>query len=151
MTKKDVTELTVDQLLGIATKDRETIANLIEDKTNVREFIREYGVMDGTVLVPNYKVYYDYCKKWKPTGKKLSKIGFLRKLSVVFESKRTKKTRYYLLNQGVFDIDKKGLNEAKKFDQRYRKKVNKKRKQKIESKISSIGEEVQSSDETGLY
>jgi len=147
----DVTTLTVDQLLGIATKDKDVISNLIEDKTNVRDFIREYNVTDGVVLVPNYKVYYDYCRKWRPAGKKLSKIGFLRKFNVAFYSKRTKNTRYYLLDQGAFETDKESLNEAKEFDKRYRNKVAKKRKQKIESKVSSIAKEIQLEDETGLY
>ena len=107
--------------------------------------------MDGSTPVPNYKIYYDYCKKWNPTGKKVSKIEFLRKLSRVYESKRTGKTRYYLINQGVFNTDKGQLDEAKEFDRKYRNKIKKKNEQKKKSKVPSVTEEVQSSDETGLY
>lgn len=149
MTK--IEELSIEQLMGIASTDKEVISTLFEDKSNVRDFLREYGVTDGDALVPNYKVYYDYCKKWKPTGKKLSKIGFLRKLSIVFRTKRTNNTRYYLLNEGVFDLSEDALNEAKKFDERYRRKVAKKGIKKIESEVPSTSEEIQSEDASGLY
>lgn len=135
-------DLTIEQLLGIASQEGEAISNLMEDRTNVKKFIREYGVKEGACLVPNYKVYYDYCKNWNPQGNKLSKIGFLRKFSIVFNSKRTKSTRYYLLNPEVFNIEKEFIDEARKYDERYRKRVAKKRKQKKQSKISSVGETV---------
>lgn len=135
-------ELSVDELLEIATKDGRTITNLMDDKTNVKEFIRDLGIKEGTCLVPNYKVYHDYQKLWRPQGKKLSKIGFLRKFSVVFSSTRTKTTRYYLLSPCIFDTDEGSINEAKTFDKRYRNKADKKAKQKIESKISSTRETI---------
>ena len=143
-------DLTIEELLGIVAQDGKAISNLMDDKSNVKDFLREYGITDGTTLVPNYKVYYDYCKKWKPQGKKLSKIGFLRKFSVVFNSKRTGTTRYYLLNEGVFQLDEGTLDEAKRFDKRYRNKT-KKTKQKKQSTISSTTEEVQSEDASGLH
>ena len=92
--------------MGIVAKDGTTVPSLVDDKSNVREFLREYDVKDGSALVPNYKVYYDYCRKWSPQGKKLSKIGFLRKFSVVFTTYRNRHTRYYLLDEEVFDTCK---------------------------------------------
>lgn len=147
----NVKDLTIEQLIGIVSKEGKTISNLMDDKSNVREFLREYSVKDGSALVPNYKVYYDYCRKWKPAGKKLSKIGFLRKFSVVFEAKRNKDTRYYLLDKEAFDTSKESLDEAKEFDKRYRNKINKKTKQKKQSTASRITEEIQSENETGLH
>ena len=144
-------ELTIEELLGIVTTDGTTISNLRDDKSNVREFLREYGVKDGSTLVPNYKVYFDYCRKWRPQGKKLSKIGFLRKFSVVFESHRKTKVRYYLLNEGAFDISEEAIDEAKEFDKRMRNKIRKKNKQKKQGAASRIAEEVQPEDATGLY
>ena len=52
-------ELTIEELLGIAAKDGTVIPTLVDDKSNVKDFLREYGVTDGSALVPNYKVYYD--------------------------------------------------------------------------------------------
>jgi len=135
MTVKE--QLTPEELTAIVTKDGRTIATLAEDESNVKLFLREYEVKDGSALVPNYVIYYAYCKKWRPAGNKLSKIGFLRKLSIVFESRRTKDTRYYLLNQEVFNLSEEAIDEAKEFDKRMRNKISKKREQKIESKISS--------------
>ena len=137
-------ELTIEELLGIATKDGTVIPTLVDDKSNVKDFLREYGVMDGSALVPNYKVYYDYCRKWKPQGQKLSKIGFLRKFSVVFTTHRNRHTRYYLLSEEAFDISEESLNESKEFDRRYRNKIKKKREQKKQRKVSRIAEEIQS-------
>ena len=144
-------ELTIEELMEVVGKDAKTVSNLRDDKSNVREFLREYGVTDGSTLVPNYKVYFDYCRKWRPNGKKLSKIGFLRKFSVVFESHRKTKVRYYLLDKGVFDISEEAIDEAKEFDKRSRNKIRKKNKQKKQDKTSRIAKEVQPEDETGLY
>ena len=144
-------DLTHEQLTVIASKEGKVITTLVDDKSNVKEFLREYGVKDGSALIPNYKVYYDYCRKWKPTGRKLSKIGFLRKFSVVFESKRNEDTRYYLLTEEVFDTSEEAINEAKQFDRRYRNKIKKKNEQKKQGSVPSVAEEVQPKDETGLH
>lgn len=133
---------TVDQLLGIVDKDRRSVSNLMDDESNVKDFLREYCVTDGTTLVPNYKIYYDYCRNWLPKGRKISKIGFFRKFSQVYESKRTKGTRYYLIAEGVFELDEESINDAKEFDRRARNKIKKKNEQKKQSKVSSITEEV---------
>ena len=130
-------ELTVEQLLEIVAKDGRSLSNLTDDNSNVGNFVREHGVKDGPALIPNYVVYFTYCRKWKPTGQKLSKIGFLRKFSIAFESKRTKSTRYYLLTEEAFDISEEALNEARQFDKRYRTKASKKAKQKKQGEVSS--------------
>lgn len=134
--------------MEIVNQDGRTVSNLQDDKSNVKDYLREVSIKDGLTLVPNYFLYYHYCKEWKPTGKKLSKIGFLRKISIVFESKRTKNTRYYLLSGEAFNLNEESLNDAKEFDRRYRAK---KEKQKKQSKASSITEKVQPDNETGLY
>ena len=135
-------EYTTEELTVIASKKGKAITTLANDNSNVKEFLREYVVKDGSTLVPNYIIYYSYCKKWRPTGNKLSKIGFLRKFSVVFEAKRTNKTRYYLLEEGVFDISEEALNEAKEFDKRSSNKIKRKNEQKKQSKISRITKEI---------
>ena len=120
-------ELTIEELLGIVTTDGTTISNLRDDKSNTAEYIREQGITDGNFLVPNYVIYYNYRKDWRPQGKKLSKIGFLRKFSVVFESHRKTNVRYYLLEPDPFDLTEQGLARAKDFDLRYRNKIKRKR------------------------
>ena len=144
-------ELTIEQLIGIATTEGSAVSTLADDKSNVKNFLREYDVKDGSALVPNYKVYNDYCRNWQPTGKKLSKIGFLRKFSVVFEPYRSRHTRYYLLNKEAFDISEESLHEAKRFDKRYRNRIRKKGEQKKQNKASRLAKEIQSKDEAGLH
>lgn len=144
--------LTIQELIGIATTDGPSIPTLADDKSNVVDFLREYRVTDGSTLVPNYKVYYDYCRVWQPESRnKLSKIGFLRKFSIVFRSTRTKDARYYYLDAEAFDMSKEALHEAKRFDERYRRRIAKKSKQTKQSKVSSTTEKIQSENETGLY
>lgn len=123
-----VEDLTVDELLGIASKDGSVVPTLSEDRSNITDYIREQGVKDGSVLVPNFLVYYDYCRNWKPAGFKLSKIGFLRKFNVAFKSKRKTKVRYYLLESDNFDLSPESIRKAKDFDLRYRNKITRKKK-----------------------
>ena len=137
--------------MGIATTEGSAVPTLADDKSNVKNFLREYDVKDGSALVPNYKVYHDYCRRWCPTGKKLSKIGFLRKFSIAFTSHRRTHIRYYLLNKEAFDISEESLHEAKQFDKRYRKRVKKKSEQKKQDKASRLAKEIQSKDEAGLH
>ena len=136
-------ELTANELLEIVNQDGRSISTLHDDKSNVKDYIKEREVRDGITLVPNFYLYYHYHKVWNPTGKKLSKIGFLRKMNVVFEQKRTKKVRYYLLDQESFDLSEETISEAKRFDERYRRKVAKKSEQKKQAKISRIEQKVQ--------
>jgi hypothetical protein len=139
-----VKDLTTEQLLDMVDKGSSTVSNLADDKSNVKDFLKERDIMEGDALIPNYKIYHDYCKEWNPRGKKLSKIQFFRTLSKIFESKRTKDTRYYLLAKEAFDLGKEAIDEAKRFDERYRRKISKKRQSQKTSEISSTPEEVQS-------
>ena len=133
---------TDQELLERVGMDSPTGFNLMDDKTNVKDFIREYCITDGPTSVPSFKIYYDYCKRWNPHGNKLSKIQFFRVFNKVHKVKRTNTIRYYNLNQGEFNLEKDSLDEAKRFDERYRKRIKEKNKQKIESKISGIAEKI---------
>ena len=146
-----IKDISTAELLGMVSKEGVTISNLMEDNSNVREFLRELEITDGLTLVPTYIIYYRYKKVWRPHGTKLSKIAFFRKINKVFETKRTNSTRYYLLNEGVFDLSKESLDDARKFDKRYRNKIQKKGKPQKQSKAPSITEEIQSENASGLH
>lgn len=122
------TELSTQELLAIVEKDSSVITNLKDDKTNVKDFLREYCITDGPALVPGYKIYHDYTKLWNPGGKKISKISFFRTFNKVFKMQRTSTTRCYKLNIEVFDLSNESLEIAKKFDERYRKRITKRNK-----------------------
>ena len=147
----NIKEFTDKELAGIVEKDSTIIPTLTDDTSNVKDFLREYGVKDGATLVSNYKIYYDYCRNWRRHGNKISKIGFFRKFGRVFDSKRTGTVRYYLITEGVFETDKESLDEAKEFDRRMRNKIKKKNEQKKQGKVSRIAEEIQSENATGLH
>ena len=139
----DVSNLTLEELMELVNKDGSSASTLNDDNSNVKHFIRELGLHDGNVLVPNFVVYEHYRRVWRPKGKKLGKIDFLRKMAKVFETARKKHTRYFKLNKGVFDTSEEGIKNAKEHDIRYRRKQEKKKEQKKLDKISRLEKAVQ--------
>ena len=120
--------LTYEQLMEIIDKDKSSIPK-IKESSNLGRYIRENGIKDGPISVPNFVIYHHYCKVWNPMGRKISKIEFMRQFSKLFESRRTGSTRFYKLDDGTFDISKEGKLNAKDWDARKRrKKKNEKRK-----------------------
>jgi hypothetical protein len=145
-----IKDVATEELLEAVGQDKSTVFNIpSEEQKSLREFIREYGIIEGKSKVPGYQIYYEYCKVWKPTGNKLSKIDFLRRFNKYFKVKRTKTTRYYMLKRGIFSLDKDDLENAKKFNERYERKI--KKNKKVKREVSSSEEEVQPQDETGLH
>ena len=121
-----IKELSTDDLLNIASSGGgKTVGNLANDTSNIKDFLLDVEIKDGLTLVPTYVIYYHYCKVWRHTGQKISKIGFFRKINKLFETKRTKKIRYYLLDSGKLELDKESLKLAKDFDLRYEKRIKK--------------------------
>lgn len=139
----NISDLTFEELMELVDKDSSTSPTLNDDTSNVKHFIRELGIHDGPILVPNFVVYEHYKRRWRPKSKKLSKIAFLRRMTKLFETKRKKHTRYFKLNKGVFDTTEEGIKNAKEHDERHRRKKKKEAEQKKQSKISSVETSVQ--------
>ena len=52
-----IKDISTAELLGMVSKEGVTISNLMEDNSNVREFLRELEITDGLTLVPTYIIY----------------------------------------------------------------------------------------------
>lgn len=130
------------ELIELARQEGESVRNFRDDKSNLPKFIREFNITTGDIKVPNYLIYYVYRISWRPQGKKMSKIEFMRRLSKVFDQKRTGKVRYYMLNHNPFeDYD---LRKVKIYDKKYgnQKKVKiKKGKRKVSKHQERVHDE----------
>lgn len=82
----------------------------------LNRFIKEIQIFSGENRIPNGIIYYYYYNEWEPTGKKLKKTHFFREFSKEFESMRTGKTRYYLLDCPVFLFNIDMWEKANKFN-----------------------------------
>ena len=123
-----IKDLTAEELLEAVGQNKSTVSGFSEEKKSLRDFIQDYQIIDGKTKVPNYKIYHEYMKLWRPQRAKLSKIEFFRRFNKYFKIHRTKTTRFYLLKRGIFNIDKDNIDDAKRFDERYRKKIQEKQK-----------------------
>ena len=116
-------ELTDEQLEAIVSQKRKIIAPVEAEKkksSHVAKFIKDFQIQEGYMKIPNHTIWYFYIQVWQQSGRKLTKIGFLREFAAFFPQKRSGNLRYYKLdiamNKGDFDI-------AKKYEERTKKKT----------------------------
>jgi hypothetical protein len=84
---------------------------------SVELFIKDLGIFPGSNRIPNHVVYYNYRKVWgSQRSKKLGKTNFFREFSKNFDSVRTGKTRYYLLECIKLNFNKDMYKKSKKFN-----------------------------------
>lgn len=116
-------EFSIEELEQAIESDKSEVPAIdVSDK--LIKFIQEVKIEHGRVPVANFLIYHHYCKKWSPQGNKLSYIEFFRQFNKVFDQRRTGSTRYYMLNKGIFSIDKESINDAKQFREEQLKKGN---------------------------
>ena len=92
---------------------------------SVHRFIEDCGIRAGEIRIPNYRIYYEYSKKWRPGTIKANKIVFFREFSEQFPQARTAKNRGFLLNH-CMDLDDDTMFKAKIFDLKYEREKKKK-------------------------
>lgn len=106
-----------------------------KDHFDVRNFIEEMNVVGGNDKVPNYIIFYIYRKIYKPkTHDRANKIVFFRTFNKFFNSYRTKKQRYYLLNKDKLNITREVEIEAGIYDEKYKEQVKKRKNKASKSK-----------------
>ena len=141
------------KLIEIALQEPDTLTpsqdigfDLTDIHRAVKRFILELKIIPGSTKVPNFLIYYYYMTN-KTSPNKLSKQEFFRNFNKIFKSIRTSKTRYYLVNDGIFDISKDMVVKTKKYDlwlQRLRKtKVSKRHDKKKQNQISESQQPLQ--------
>lgn len=95
-----------------------------KDKPHVQRFIEDLKIQSGVERVSTSVIFHSYIMKWNGLSreKKLKKIEFFRQFSRNFNSTRTGKKRYYLLDPTSFDLTREGILEAEQYNTRYNKK-----------------------------
>jgi len=87
----------------------------------VKAFIKQFNIRAGLKRVPNYLVFFYYINKLNAArSDKLNKYSFFREFSKFFPKARIGSQRYYLLDEGSFDLSRESKREAKVFDANYR-------------------------------
>jgi len=87
---------------------------------SVIRFIEDLGIEGGDVRVPPSRIYYEYKMHWNEISQrnKCSKIAFFRTFKQLFKQKRTKKQRYYMLNDKI-NTTPEALEEADNYEIHY--------------------------------
>lgn len=97
------------------------------ENKDVIKFIRKTGLAPGENKVPTYLIYYTFikwCKKyWINQWKKEE---FFRTFKQHFQLKRSGNQRFYLINDAI-DLSEEAYEKAKKYDQKYKNKVQKRK------------------------
>jgi hypothetical protein len=99
-----------------------------KDSSSVKRFVKDKNINIGLDKIPTYVIFYTYSTQWTDSTyrqKKVNKIVFFRAFNKCFIQTRTGKQRYYLLNKESFDLSREGLLKAKKFEERYNEKKEK--------------------------
>lgn len=121
-----------------------------KDKS-VSEFVKKFNIRAGTKRIHNFIVFFYYRQKFQ-YAPKLNKISFFKEFSKLFPKARVGSQRYYLIDEGVFEMTREVRTEAKYYEQEYNskslghrtRKENKKyekksKKEKLEKQDESTG------------
>lgn len=121
---KKLKELSSEELTELAGVD-EDLYDISNEKIHrsAKEFIQEYKIVQGDSRVPTFRIYYEYNLIWRPYGKKLSNIEFFRQFSKQFQQRRIGRGRYYMIEEGIFSLDSKTIDDARRFqkEKKYKK------------------------------
>lgn len=120
-TKPSIDELLAKVAEGSKPKRR------IENNTNVLRFIEESQLEAGAMAIPTFVIFWHYRNVWKGDRHyKANKIVFFRTFNKKFPQYRIGKQRYYLLKEGVIELNEQVIKEAKSYDKQFWSKKEKK-------------------------
>lgn len=120
----------IEELLKLVNETQKKEKKPREDNKNVLQFISDLGIESGTQAIPNYLIFYVYRNLWCPDDnkRKAKKITFFQTFGKHFPDYRKNKQRFYMLKDGLFDVNEEILKAAKIYDKQHwqAKKVQKK-------------------------
>lgn len=111
----------IEELLKIIEEKPKTGKKQKADNKDVLDFITELDIKSGLKAIPNYLIFYIYRCVWHPNNqkRKAKKITFFQTFSRHFPSYRKNDQRYYMLNDGIFEVNDEVLKAAKQYDKQY--------------------------------
>lgn len=115
----ETTKPSIEELLA-RVADSSKKRRKIENNANTLRFIEETGLEAGTLAIPTFVIFWFYRNIWKGDRHyKAKKIVFFRTFNQKFPQYRVGKQRYYLLKEGVIELNDKVITEAKSYDKQF--------------------------------
>jgi predicted nucleotide-binding protein (sugar kinase/HSP70/actin superfamily) len=111
----------IEELLKLVEQRPSSEKKQKEDHKDVLEFIKELGIESGTQAVPNYLIFYVYRSIWRADSpkKKAKKITFFQTFGKHFPDYRKNSQRFYMLKEGLFNVNEEVLKVAKQYDKQH--------------------------------
>jgi hypothetical protein len=111
----------IEELLKLIEEKPRSERKPKEDNRDVLDFMNDLGIESGTEAIPNYLIFFIYRCIWKPdqSKKKAKKITFFQTFGKHFPDYRKNRQRYYMLKQGLFNVNEELLKAAKQYDKQH--------------------------------
>ena len=120
----------IEELLKLVQSRESTGRKEPVENKSVNEFIQELQIESCTHAVPNYLIFYVYRQIWNNERykSKAKKITFFQTFGKHLPAYRHGKQRFYMIKEGIFDVNEQVLKEAELYDKQYwnKKEVSKK-------------------------
>ena len=111
----------IEELLKLIEEKPKSVKKAKEDSVDVLEFIKDLGIESGVQAVPNYLIFYIYRIIWRvdQPKKRVKKITFFQTFGKHFPDYRKNCQRYYMLKEGIIQINEEILKAAKQYDKQH--------------------------------
>lgn len=111
----------IEELLKLIEQKPKSEKKEKQENKNVLQFIEELNIESGTQAVPNYLIFYIYRSIWRvdEPKKKAKKITFFQTFGKHFPDYRKNDQRFYMLREGLFDVNEELLKAARNYDKQH--------------------------------
>jgi hypothetical protein len=127
-------EKSIEELLKLVQEKSTSKVKAKSENRDVLDFINELEIQSGTQAIPNYLIFYIYRSIWRvdQPKRKAKKITFFQTFGKHFPDYRRNNQRYYMLKEGLFEVNEELLKAAKQYDKQHWK------SKKAQKKVSEL-------------
>jgi hypothetical protein len=111
----------IEELLKLIEEKPKNSKKIRQDNRDVLDFIQDMSIESGTQAVPNYLIFYIYRTIWRvdQQKRKAKKITFFQTFGKHFPDYRKNNQRFYMLKEGLFNVNEELLKAAKQYDKQH--------------------------------
>jgi hypothetical protein len=111
----------IEELLKLIEEKPKNCKKIRQDNRDVLDFIQDMSIESGTQAVPNYLIFYVYRTIWRvdQQKRKAKKITFFQTFGKHFPDYRKNHQRFYMLKEGLFNVNEELLKAAKQYDKQH--------------------------------
>lgn len=111
----------IEELLKLVQEKSSSKMKTKSENKDVLDFISELEIESGTQAIPNYLIFYIYRSVWRvdQPKRKAKKITFFQTFGKHFPDYRKNNQRYYMLKEGLFEVNEELLRTAKQYDKQH--------------------------------